>query len=212
MIGAKLTQEGTPFNWVEESAVDFGMPIPPFEVLDEVGMDLAFKVADNLYKVLGERMQPPRIMYEIPRLGLVGKKTGKGAYLYDETGKKKEINPEVAAIEGVRLSPDKPDADAKLDIAHQLIFPMIDEAARCLEERIVMKPREIDMAIVYGIGFPPFRGGLLKYADKVGLQTVADGLRAADEKSANKRGLSELIRKYIEEGRGFYSRAGKEEE
>jgi 3-hydroxyacyl-CoA dehydrogenase / enoyl-CoA hydratase / 3-hydroxybutyryl-CoA epimerase len=209
---ARLVEEGTPLNWIEEAALEFGLPMGPFEVLDEVGLDLGFKVADTLHKNLGDRMRTLAILENIPRLGLVGKKNGRGVFIYDESGRKKELNPDVGAIKGLTTSPEKADEATKERIVKRLIYPMIDEAARCLEDRIVMKPREVDMAIVYGIGFPPFRGGLLKYADHVGLSHIAADLESWHKSGATPRDVSSLIKKYIAEGRGFYSRTGKEEE
>lgn len=212
MSAAKLLEESVPLNWIEESAVAFGMPIGPFELLDEVGLDLGYKVADTLFHTLGERMRPPEIFKNIPKFGLVGRKTGKGIYIYDESGRRMEVNPEVSSIKGVKLVTEKPPDEDKQQIVKRLVFPMIDEAARCLEDKIVMKPREVDMAIVYGIGFPPFRGGLLKYADSIGLAEVIKTLGETDQMGATKRGVAALITKYAAEGRGFYSRGGKEEE
>jgi 3-hydroxyacyl-CoA dehydrogenase/enoyl-CoA hydratase/3-hydroxybutyryl-CoA epimerase len=212
LASADMMEEGVPLNWMDDSAIDFGLPMGPCELLDEVGLDLGYKVADTLHKTLGERMRPSEILKNIPKLGLVGKKNGKGMYIYDETGRRKEFNPEVAAIPGIRISTDKPDDATKKKIVQRLVMPMVDEAARCLEERIIMKPREVDMAIVYGIGFPPFRGGLLKYADHIGLPEVINQLNDNDRQTAAKRGVAPLIAKYAAEGRGFYSRGGKEEE
>src|SRR5262249_41953853 len=107
---------------------------------------------------------------------------------------------------------EKSDDATRQRVVQRLIMPMIDEAARCLEERIIMKPREVDMSIVYGIGFPPFRGGLLKYADHIGLDEVIKALNETDRNASAKRGVAALITKYAGEGRGFYSRGGKEEE
>ncbi|HEY9791819.1 MAG TPA: enoyl-CoA hydratase-related protein [Candidatus Obscuribacterales bacterium] len=212
LAAANLMEEGVPLNWIDEAAIDFGLPMGPCELLDEVGLDLGYKVAANLHQTLGERMRPSDILKNIPKLGLVGKKNGKGIYLYDETGRRKEFNPEVAAIPNVKTSTEKADDATKKKIVQRLVMPMIDEAARCLEDRIIMKPREVDMAIVYGIGFPPFRGGLLKYADHVGLPEVVNQLNDNDRCTSPKRGVAPLISKYVAEGRGFYSRGGKEEE
>lgn len=212
MSSAKLLQEGVPLNHIEEASLAFGMPIGPFELLDEVGLDLAYTIATTLHAALGERMQPPAIFESIPRLGLVGKKNGAGVYVYDGSGKRTGVNPKLQAVEGVVVAGEAMDEDSKQNLINRLIFPMIDEAARCLEDRIVMKPREIDMAIVYGIGFPPFRGGLLKYADHVGLDLVAKTIQYVHEHKGAPRDVASLIKKYVAEGRGFYSRAGKEDE
>lgn len=208
---ARMAQEGVPLDWIEDAARDFGMPMGPCEVIDEVGCDLAFRVAETLNEAYGERMALPSILKEIQALGIVGKKTGFGIYLWDEeTGRRKEFNPKLSEVSALRFSSEKADAATKKQLAERIIFPMIDEAARCLEDRIVMKPREIDMAIIHGIGFPPFRGGLMKYADHVGLKEISAKLQKLYENDS--RTVAPLIDKYVAEGRGFYSRAGKEEE
>jgi 3-hydroxyacyl-CoA dehydrogenase/enoyl-CoA hydratase/3-hydroxybutyryl-CoA epimerase len=212
MTCARLLQEKVPLNWIEDSALGFGMPMGPFELLDEVGLDLAYTIAVTLNAALGDRMKPPSIFESIPKLGLKGKKTGAGVYAYDESGKRISVNPKLETEAGVVVSSECADDSTKQELVHRLIFPMIDEAARCLEDRIVMKPREIDMAIVYGIGFPPFRGGLLKYADHVGIDIVARQIEEIHKTKQDPRQVSPLMKKYLSEGRGFYSRGGKEDE
>ncbi len=209
---ARMVEQHIPLNWIEDAAIEFGLPMGPFEVLDEVGLDLAFLVADSLHKELGARMQPPPILINIPKLGLAGKKKGNGVFIYDDNGRRKEVNPQVASISEIVVSPDKADEATRRQIIERLLFPMIDEAARCLEDRIVMKPREIDMAVVYGIGFPPFRGGLLRYADSIGLPALAKRLQEIYAQTGGTREVSASITRYVAEGRGFYSRGGKEEE
>lgn len=209
---ARMVEEGVPLNWIDECAVEFGMPMGPLALLDEVGLDLAVTIAEKLHESFGERMRPPAILQAVPKLGLVGKKTGSGMYLWDDTGRRREFNPDLFQLPGFKVSPEKAPEDRRRAIAEQLIFPMIDEAARCLEEKIVMKPREIDMAIIHGIGFPPFRGGILKYADKIGLKEVQNRLTDMyGRKQHAERHLSQLLQRYVSEGRTFYSR-GKEDE
>jgi 3-hydroxyacyl-CoA dehydrogenase/enoyl-CoA hydratase/3-hydroxybutyryl-CoA epimerase len=206
MEASRAAGEGVPIPWLEESAIHFGMPIGPFEVLDEVGEDVAFSVVDSLEKALGERFAPAQIFHDFRDLGAKGKRYGEGVYLWDETGKRREINPAIESIPYLRVSAEKcPEAERE-KLAQRIIFPMVDEAARCLEEKVVMKPREIDMAIIHGIGFPPFRGGLLKYADQYGLERVAARLRELYGT------VAPLIEKYVQEGRNFYSLGGSSED
>ena len=92
-----------------------------------------------------------------------------------------------------------------------IILPMIDEAARCLEERVVRRPREIDLCVVLGMGFPPFRGGLLRYADTIGMQTLIDKLESIYAEMKSDVPVSEYIKKLASEGRGFYTRGAGDE-
>lgn len=207
----RMADEGIPLNHVEEAALEFGMPMGPYELVDEIGMDVAFTVADTLNQAFGERLSPPALLTEAKSVGMVGRKTGVGIYNWDESGRRREFSENVQRLP-ITISPEKSDTATREAHARRLIFPMVDEAARCLEDKIVMKPREIDMAIVNGIGFPPFRGGLLKYADSVGLKTIAEHLTKQYAATGGQRQLSGLIQKYVAEGRDFYSRGDKGEE
>lgn len=203
---ARLIGEKVPPNWIEESILDFGMPMGPIELLDEVGQDVAWAVTMRMYEAIGERMTPPAAFFAARELHLEGKKTGKGFYLYDANGKRTGFNPLFTDTLGLSLSPEKVSkADAE-KYAQRLILTMVDEAARCLEEKVVQKPREVDLAMVLGIGFPPFRGGLLRYADSLGIEKVIDILEDVYAKSTPKRTVSNYLLRLKNEGRRFFSR------
>jgi 3-hydroxyacyl-CoA dehydrogenase/enoyl-CoA hydratase/3-hydroxybutyryl-CoA epimerase len=178
----------------------------PIELLDEVGQDVAWAVTMRMYEAIGERMTPPAAFFAARELHLEGKKTGKGFYLYDANGKRTGFNPLFTDTLGLSLSPEKVSkADAE-KYAQRLILTMVDEAARCLEEKVVQKPREVDLAMVLGIGFPPFRGGLLRYADSLGIEKVIDILEDVYAKSTPKRTVSNYLLRLKNEGRRFFSR------
>ncbi len=208
---ARAVEEGVPLSWFDEAAVHFGMPIGPWELIDEVGVDVSFTVADLLYEKLGNRMKPPQLTHDFRKLDAIGRKAGRGVYLWDESGRRKEINPDTTKISYIRLTDERCPDPVRERLAQRIVFPMIDEAARCLEDRVVTKPREIDMAVVHGFGFPPFRGGLLKYADRVGLKEVVGRLKEIYAESGLNT-VSPLLERYVAEGRNFYSLAGKEDE
>jgi 3-hydroxyacyl-CoA dehydrogenase / enoyl-CoA hydratase / 3-hydroxybutyryl-CoA epimerase len=211
LAASRIAGEKVPLNWIEEAAIDFGMPIGPLELMDEVGLDLSWKVGDSLFAAFGPRMAPPAVLAaSVARLALVGKKTGEGIYLWDETGRRKEFNPKLREDLGLGFDDTKSDQATREELAYRLILPMVDEAARCLEDKIVSKPREIDMAVCLGIGFPPFRGGLLKYADKLGLKELKRRLEKMYADEGGKVEVSNLIQKYAAEGRGFYSLSSAE--
>lgn len=209
---ARLAESGVALNWLDDAAVDFGMAMGPLVVLDEVGLDVAFKVADSLNEGLGSRFAPSAVIGKSKALGLVGKKSGVGVYQYDETGKKLHVNARLINELGLHESETKPDAACAADIAERLILPMIDEAARCLQDKIVRKPREVDLAMVLGTGFPAFRGGPLKYADGLGMSKLVDRLEQIYESDGSKRTVSDLIKTMQAEGRRFYSRSADNED
>lgn len=196
----KLCQERIPMNWIDDAAVAFGMPMGPLALLDEVGLDIAFKVSAMLHQRCGERLAPPAVFKIVENLGLVGKKSGVGLYIWED-GRKLSFNPELLEAGNLVVSEEKPDEQRVAEIGDRLILPMIDEATRCLEEKIVRRARELDMAMVLGIGFPAFRGGPLRYADSVGLRNIV----------AKLKNPSALLVKMAETGRGFYS-SGREAE
>jgi 3-hydroxyacyl-CoA dehydrogenase/enoyl-CoA hydratase/3-hydroxybutyryl-CoA epimerase len=204
---ARLAESGVPLNWIDDSAVEFGMAMGPLNVLDEVGLDVAFKVADALHEGCGERFAPPAVIGKTKELGLIGKKTGTGVYSWDESGRRLQFDSRLVSEIGLVVSDQKPPAERQAWIVERLIYPMIDEAARCLADRIVRKPREIDLAMVLGTGFPPFRGGPLKYADSIGIGNLRARLEEIYRQDGSNRQISESIKKMEAEGRRFYSRS-----
>jgi 3-hydroxyacyl-CoA dehydrogenase/enoyl-CoA hydratase/3-hydroxybutyryl-CoA epimerase len=196
---ARLFEEGCTPAAVDVVLREFGMPVGPFELLDEVGLDVAAKVAGVLHAAFGARAAPPETLGRILAVpGLRGKKTGKGFYLHSRKGGKPSPNPEVLRFQGPRREPqDPPEVWVK-----RLIYPMIDEAARVLEERIVERPSDVDLAMVLGTGFPPFRGGLLRHADTVGVGEVIAFLQAV---SSARRSPCDLLLRLKSEGANFYS-------
>jgi 3-hydroxyacyl-CoA dehydrogenase/enoyl-CoA hydratase/3-hydroxybutyryl-CoA epimerase len=203
----RLLENGTPPQDIEKAMTTFGMPMGPLALLDEVGLDIAAHVVDTLYGALGERMAPPAILADIKKLKLLGKKGGKGIYLYDANGKrvfdKKTksyvFNPEVLACVKGSKAPKQ-----KGEVQDRLVYAMISEAARCLEEGVVTEASQVDFAMVFGTGFAPFTGGPLRYADSQGIRIVQQKLQhlqaAAGE---NYRPAGSLAEKAMR-GESFY--------
>jgi 3-hydroxyacyl-CoA dehydrogenase / enoyl-CoA hydratase / 3-hydroxybutyryl-CoA epimerase len=153
---------------------EFGMPMGPYTLMDEIGIDVCIKVSKIFHESLGSRIMIPPTMKKLSESGRLGKKNRKGFYLYDEKGKQLEIDTTVYGELGLSSPTDKLSADETI---RRGIFPMINEAALSLiEERVVETPDEVDLAMITGTGFPPFRGGLLRYADTVGAKAICDEL------------------------------------
>lgn len=207
----RLALIGTPLDWVEAAAVDFGMPMGPYAVADEIGLDVANQCGKTLETAFGARMTPPTLLKTMVDLGCVGKKVGKGVYLYNDSGKRLEWNPLMVSEGKCKLDANKPSPEELNEIAELLILPMIDEAGRCLEERVVRRAREIDMCLVLGIGFPPFRGGLLRYADTIGVAEIISKLENIYKKCGWNTEVSAYLKKLAAEGRGFYTRGSGED-
>ena len=154
---------------IDRVFVDFGMPMGPLRLLDEVGIDVAQKAGKVLAAAFGERTVASGVLDRMVEAGRFGKKSGRGFYRHE--GKKSVADPEVVALVGARGG--KLVNDEALERAVGL---MVAEAARCLDEGIVRSAGELDLAMVMGTGFPPFRGGLLRHADQIGVARVREQL------------------------------------
>ena len=197
---AYLFEEGLSINDIDQAAVDFGMPMGPLRLMDEVGLDVAKKVGQVLYDGLGLRMKPCSLSSKLVEMSLLGKKNLSGFYRYDSAGQVQETNPQLSSLQH-----HKKTLDAQ-HIQMRLILPMINEAASCLEEGIVSHASQIDLGLIYGIGFPPFRGGLLKFADDQGLQRLKPFfLEFAKEVSQERYSINIKLNQLMEQGLKFYS-------
>lgn len=170
---ARFFDHGASIENIDEAMLDFGMPMGPLRLIDEVGLDVAEDVALTLGAAFGERMAAPPVVARMLGAGLLGKKSGRGFYLHPD----EEYN---LAVRNYRSN----DGQANLpraELQRRMVLLMINEAARCLEEGVAADAADIDFAMVMGTGFAPFRGGPLRHADAVGvtkvtamMQTLAD--------------------------------------
>ncbi len=172
---AFLMQEGMDIDRVDRAYVkEFGMPMGPFALMDEVGLDVCLKVLKIFKKAFGARVEIAPCMEKIEKSGRLGKKNLKGFYQYDASGKRLQVDPNIYSELGLS-APTNPLANK--DCIERGVFAMINECSLALiEDRIVETPDEVDLAMIMGTGFPPFRGGLLKYADSIGTKYICDQL------------------------------------
>ncbi len=203
---ARLAESGVPVTWLEQSAIDFGMPMGPFSVLDEIGLDLAQTVATVLSEKLGDRFKVPNSLSKALSAGIIGRENGCGAYVWHED-KKLELNIDLQTKVGFLISESSLPKEQSMKIAHAMILPMVDEASRCLEEKVVRRAREIDLCLVMGIGFPSFRGGLLRYADSIGIKQIIDEIQEIYIQTDPAHQISDYLKRLVQDNRGFYSRA-----
>lgn len=180
---AFLLQEGMDIEKVDTAFVkEFGMPMGPFALMDEVGLDVCIKVLKIFKKAFGDRIEIAPLMDKLATSGRLGKKNRKGFYLYDEKSYRQGVDPNIYAELGL---PAPTNPHALSDCIERGIFAMVNECSRALkDDRIVETPHEVDLAMIMGTGFPPFRGGLLKYADKVGTAKIAERLTHYASKGA----------------------------
>jgi len=201
---ALMLQEGVKPERMDKLMVDFGMPMGPFLLADEVGIDVAFKVSEILTSAYSDRMCTPDILRSLYKdHGLTGRKCGAGFYLH--RAGKRTPNPllmrETAELRRRNGSEARDLSDG--EILNRSILIMVNEASRCLEEGIVANPLYLDMALIMGTGFPPFRGGLLCHADTVGIKTVHSDLMKLSERYGNRFRPSDLITSMVSDGRNF---------
>ena len=158
-----LFEAGATLSKLDEAMLDFGMPMGPMCLLDEVGIDVALHVAHSLAANYPDRMAVPETLSKMIQAGLLGRKTGRGFYLHQK-GKSPQPNQKVASFVRNQVQ----SALSQKDLQERMVLLMVNEAARCLEEQVVTEPEDVDFAMIMGTGFAPFRGGPLRYADSVG--------------------------------------------
>jgi 3-hydroxyacyl-CoA dehydrogenase/enoyl-CoA hydratase/3-hydroxybutyryl-CoA epimerase len=195
-----LLEQGVDPELIERAATSFGMPMGPFTLLDEIGLDIGAKVMHVLHEAFGERLSPPAMLSQLADSKLLGKKGGEGFYLYDEDGKRKEFNAGVLAV--VKAAPNKKYIG---EIQDRLFLIMLNEATRCLEENVITEPSQLDLALIYGIGFPPYRGGILRYADTLGMKIVHQKLAFLSVVAGENYAPTNIILEKVANNSSFYS-------
>lgn len=176
----RLLEAGVEPGTVDRAARAFGMPMGPIELIDEVGLDIAEHAAASLHEAYGARMTPSPVLARLRAAGLTGKKGGQGFYVWTrdpKSGKTKASGISPALREHLR-APARGQDISDGTIVDQLVLAMLNEAWLALDESVVDSPRAIDLATIFGMGFPPFRGGLMRYGETRGLTNVLHALRA----------------------------------
>jgi 3-hydroxyacyl-CoA dehydrogenase/enoyl-CoA hydratase/3-hydroxybutyryl-CoA epimerase len=197
-----LLKDGATVQEIDQAILEFGMPMGPLELLDEIGLDVGIKVSHILSSAFGSRMKAPPFGEKFSDLKRLGKKTNKGIYEYKSGGKKRIFNE--ALYSELGLLP-KPGSVPKNRIVDRCILLMVNEAARCLSESVVPSPDAVDLAMIMGTGFPPFRGGLLRYADTEGLQRIVERLEQLQQDFGDRFEPSDALKKFALKG-SFYDR------
>jgi 3-hydroxyacyl-CoA dehydrogenase/enoyl-CoA hydratase/3-hydroxybutyryl-CoA epimerase len=180
----------------------FGMPMGPCALLDEIGLDVGVKVIKVLYGAYGDRMKPAQLMEVVSSDGRLGKKNGKGIYLYEKGGKRKGEDPTL--LSKVSIKKREASLDAKI-IQKRLLYIMINEAARIVDENVVREVSDIDVGMIFGTGFAPFRGGLLRYADSVGIETIVSDLELFARNYGSRFAPCNYLQQLAVAGKKFYN-------
>jgi 3-hydroxyacyl-CoA dehydrogenase / enoyl-CoA hydratase / 3-hydroxybutyryl-CoA epimerase len=201
----RLLDEGASIDAVDKALTDFGFPVGPITLLDEVGIDVGGKVGLVLSEAFGTRMSPSDSLRRVVESGRTGRKGRKGFYLYDETGKKGDVDPSVYDV--LPGGPQRRDIPAD-EIQRRCVLAMVNEAALCLEERVLRSTRDGDVGAVFGLGFPPFRGGPFRYVDAQGAARVVDDLHQLNERFPGRFGPAKVLMENARLQRRFYPARG----
>jgi len=197
----RLLDEGVAIEAIDAALVGFGFPVGPITLLDEVGLDIAGKSGRIMLDAFGDRMRPAQSLQRVLESGRLGRKSGKGFYRYDERGKKGGVDETVYDViaAGARRTPL-----AAEEIVRRTVLPMLDEAVRCLEDGVLRSARDGDVGAVFGIGFPPFRGGPFRYLDLLGPGTVVRALDELHARHPDRFTPSDTLRRMAETGARFH--------
>ncbi|MEZ4744115.1 MAG: fatty acid oxidation complex subunit alpha FadJ [Bdellovibrionota bacterium] len=170
--------EGTPIESIDKALTEFGFPVGPITLIDEVGIDVGFHVLETIEKAFPSRLATPKNFQAILDSGRLGRKNGKGFYLYND-GKKTKPDAEIYEI--LKLNKEEQHLLTSEEIVDRCLMLFVNESARCLEEGILNTAYDGDVGAVFGLGFPPFRGGPFKYIDFIGAREIVDKLMHLQE-------------------------------
>jgi 3-hydroxyacyl-CoA dehydrogenase/enoyl-CoA hydratase/3-hydroxybutyryl-CoA epimerase len=197
----QLLGEGYAIEDLDAALTGWGMPMGPIELTDEVGIDVAFEVARVLNGAFADRLPLPEWIDRVIADGRLGKKNGRGFYLYRD-GARAGPDPAVYALIGLAPRVEQPD---RRYLAERMVLPMVNEAARCLAEGVVASAGDADLALILGTGFPPFRGGLCRWADGENLHALIATLERFAAAVGERHRPSDALREAAAAG-GFYAR------
>jgi 3-hydroxyacyl-CoA dehydrogenase/enoyl-CoA hydratase/3-hydroxybutyryl-CoA epimerase len=195
----RLLQEGVTVETIDKAMTRFGFPVGPITLLDEVGLDVAHEASKVLHEAFGERMKATDGLARMTQDGRLGRKGGSGFYRY-EKGKRREVDETIYEIIEAAASSKVP----REDVTRRLVFAMLNEAARALDEGVVRSPRDGDIGAVFGIGFAPFRGGPLRYLDDTGAKQAVETLSELSQKYGDRFTPCPRLKRMAEGAERFY--------
>ena len=212
-----IALEGSDFHFLNKVMKEFGFPVGPITLCDEVGLDVGLHIAHDLKKALGNRLceAPPELLDGLVKNNMMGRKSGKGFFLYKEKsnnplkklmgGSGKEINPEALKIVKKNAIKPKGGVNSVSDIQKRIAYRMINESALCLQEGIIKNPVDGDIGAVFGLGFPPIYGGPFRYLDLIGVQNYLNDMKRFEGIFGERFKAAQIIEDYAKENKKFHS-------
>jgi len=198
----ELLSDGAEVKAIERAAKDFGMPMGPITLYDVIGLDTAFYAGRVMYEAFPDRTAASPILAAMVKAGRLGQKSGAGFFAYkDKSGRG---TPDPAADQLVKTYVRKENKFTAEQITHRLFLPMVLEATRILEAKVVRDPRDVDLGLIFGVGFPPFKGGLLFWADTLGAAKIVELLKPLESLGSRTQPTPMLL-EMAKSGRKFYS-------
>src|SRR5437870_8755683 len=213
---AELFESGLDADKIDNALVQWGMPMGPLRLIDEIGVDITVDIGNTLEKAYGRRDHVSTVLLWLRDGQMLGRKASAGFYKYEAKAQtpndsltkwRRALHGEPEGAGGPNIPPDW-HGDPRLrlneeDLAHRLIFLMVNEAARCVEGKVVDSPEDADYGMILGTGFAPFRGGPLRLAEHFGLDKVVDELERIAQ-SEEKFSPCEILKKHARDGTKFY--------
>jgi 3-hydroxyacyl-CoA dehydrogenase/enoyl-CoA hydratase/3-hydroxybutyryl-CoA epimerase/enoyl-CoA isomerase len=198
-----MVEEGTDMQQLDRVVTKFGMPMGPITLADMVGLDVGKSAGTILAEAFKERSFPAQLIPMLVEKGHLGQKSGSGFFIYDPKKKKGGGKPNPLVNELIEKIGRKGKPSDDETILDRLFLSMLAEAVRILEENIVRKYEDVDFGLIFGIGFPPFRGGLLRWADSVGAAKLVEKL--AKYESLGKRfACPAMLKEMAKSNKTFY--------
>ncbi len=197
----ELLCEGAPIKDIERAAKKFGMPMGPIELFDMVGLDTAIYAGITMVQAFPDRFVASPVLPALMKAGRLGQKSGAGFYSYNNRKKRPELDPDLDRMLAIYMR--EPTEFTPESITARLFLPMLLEATRALEAHIVRDVRDVDFGLIFGLGFPPFKGGLLHWADSLGASKILEMLKPFEDLGERMRPTS-LLLEMAETGGKFY--------
>jgi 3-hydroxyacyl-CoA dehydrogenase / enoyl-CoA hydratase / 3-hydroxybutyryl-CoA epimerase len=185
---------------VDRALTDFGFPVGPLTLLDEVGIDVGAKVSKVLHHAFGDRIAPPESMARVLDDGRLGRKNGRGFYRYED-GKKKGVDESIYSLLPSGAARRKVDPR---EIQDRLVFAFLNEAVLCLQEGILRSARDGDIGAIFGLGFPPFLGGPFRYLDHLGARFATSVLERLAGQHGDRFRPASLLQDMARDERSFH--------